>query len=57
MALQDDSNFQLGFILVMLSVGVKLAGDTFNIGIALWIVSGLMAFVLIAKGLFNSTKK
>ena len=49
MNFQNNNNFQIGFILVMLSVGVKLADDTFDLGIFLAIVYGLMALIGIKK--------
>ena len=60
MNFQNNNNFQIGFILVMLSVGVKLADDTFDLGIILTIIYGLMAligFLLVIKGIFDSKKK
>jgi len=59
MAFQKNQNYQLGFTLIMLSVGVKLAEDTFEVGIALVIISGLMAligFILLMKGFYESKK-
>ena len=59
MNFQNNNNFQIGFILIMLSVGVKLADDTFDLGISLIIISGLMAligFVLMVKGIYDSQK-
>ncbi|GLR18257.1 hypothetical protein [Portibacter lacus] len=60
MSFQNNKNFQFGFILVMLSVGVKIATDTYDLGIYLNILSGLMAligFLLMIKGIYDSKKK
>jgi len=60
MNFQNNNSFQIGFILVMLSVGVKLADDTFDLGIFLTIVYGLMAligFLLMIKGIYDSKRK
>ena len=60
MNFQNNNNFQIGFILIMLSVGVKLADDEFDLGFSLSIIYGLMAmigFLLMMKGIYDSKNK
>ncbi len=57
MNFQNNNKFQIGFILIMLSVGVHLAEDTFDLGNIFIIISGLMAlsgFVLMLMGVYDS---
>ena len=59
MDLQKNWNFQIGFVLVMLSVGVKLLDDMVDMGLFLVIVYGLMALIgviFMIKGILEVKK-
>ncbi len=60
MNFKNNINFQVGFILIMCAVGVKLAESTFDLKMSLSIVYGLMilvGFILMVQGIYDSCKK
>lgn len=60
MNFKNNINFQIGSILMMCAVGVKLVESTFDLKMSLSLVYGLMiliGFILMVKGIYDSRKK